>query len=142
MRHFNLEEFANGAFTEQVNRALKEVTENIQDPNTDATAARKVTVTITLKANEQRNFVATGVVTKTTLAPALGAVTVLNMGKDIATGKVDAYEIGSSIPGQIKVQEDGEFVEEGTGRVVDTSTGEILEAAETGNVIDLQRRQA
>ncbi len=34
MKHINMEEFANGAFTEQINRELKKVTENIQDPNT------------------------------------------------------------------------------------------------------------
>lgn len=38
MNHINMETFANGAFTEQINRELKKVTENIQDPNTDATA--------------------------------------------------------------------------------------------------------
>ncbi|MEG1638934.1 MAG: hypothetical protein RR274_05275, partial [Erysipelotrichaceae bacterium] len=62
MKHINLETFASGAFTKQVNRALEDVTKNIQDPNTDATAVRKVTITISLKPNEQRNFVATGVV--------------------------------------------------------------------------------
>lgn len=44
MRHINLETFANGAFTAQVNRAIEEVTKNIQDPNTDAGTARKITV--------------------------------------------------------------------------------------------------
>lgn len=32
MQHINLETFANGAFTAQVNRAIEEVTKNIQDP--------------------------------------------------------------------------------------------------------------
>ena len=79
MRHINLETFANGAFTAQVNRAIEEVTKNIQDPNTDAGTARKITVTIAFKPNQERNFIATGVQTKTTLAPALGAVTALSM---------------------------------------------------------------
>lgn len=74
MKHINLETLANGAFTEQVNREIQKVIENIQDPNTDAKAARKVTVTITLKPNEQRDFISTGVVAKSTLAPALGGV--------------------------------------------------------------------
>ena len=73
MQHINLETFANGAFTAQVNRAIEEVTKNIQDPNTDAGTARKITVTIAFKPNQERNFIATGVQTKTTLAPALGA---------------------------------------------------------------------
>lgn len=46
MKHIDLETFANGSFTAQVNRAIEEVTENIQNPNTDATAARKIVVTI------------------------------------------------------------------------------------------------
>ena len=36
MKHVDLEKFANGAFSAQVNRAIEEVTENIQNPNTDA----------------------------------------------------------------------------------------------------------
>lgn len=51
MQHINLETFANGAFTAQVNRAIEEVTKNIQDPNTDAGTARKITVTIAFKPN-------------------------------------------------------------------------------------------
>lgn len=86
MKHINLENLANGAFTAQVNRAIEEVTKNIQDPNTEPGATRKITVTIGFKPNQERNFVATGVQTKTTLAPALGAVTAFSMGKDIATG--------------------------------------------------------
>lgn len=60
MQHINLEKFANGAFTAQVNRAIEEVTKNIQDPNTDAIAARKITITIGFEPNQERNFVATG----------------------------------------------------------------------------------
>lgn len=42
MKHVDLEKFANGAFSAQVNRAIEEVTENIQNPNTDAGATRKI----------------------------------------------------------------------------------------------------
>lgn len=91
MKHINMETFANGAFTEQINRELKKVTENIQDPNTDATAKRKITVMIEFKPNETRNFVTTGVQAKATLAPALGAVTALSMGKNLKTNEVEAY---------------------------------------------------
>ena len=98
MQHINLETFANGAFTAQVNRAMEEVTKNIQDPNTDATAARKITITIGFKPNQERNFVATGVQTKTTLAPALGAVTAISMGKDIATGEIlESKDTGNKV---------------------------------------------
>lgn len=72
MKHIDMEKFAGGAFTTQINRELEKVTENIQDPNTDATAKRRITVVIEFKPNEARNFVTTGVQAKSTLAPALG----------------------------------------------------------------------
>lgn len=144
MQHINLETFANGAFTAQVNRAIEEVTKNIQDPNTDATAARKITVTIGFKPNQERNFVATGVQTKTALAPALGAVTAISMGKDIKTGEVEAVEIGSQVPGQMSFDNMQAAQPVAIdGQVVDTSTGEILEDnSGNGKVVDLRTRQA
>lgn len=140
MKHINLETFANGAFTAQVNRAMEEVTKNIQDPNTEPGATRKITVTIGFKPNQERNFVATGVQTKTTLAPALGAVTALSMGKDIQTGEVEAVEIGNQIPGQMSMEDLPQApADTGTvevdGKTVDTETGEI-----TGKVVDLRKK--
>lgn len=142
MQHINLETFANGAFSAQVNRAIEEVTKNVQDPNTDATASRKITVTIGFKPNQERNFVATGVQTKTTLAPALGAVTAISMGKDIKSGEVEAVEIGSQVPGQMSFAQETQPVAI-DGQIVDPSTGEIIEDNSVGNkVVDLRTRQA
>lgn len=142
MQHINLETFANGAFTAQVNRAIEEVTKNIQDPNTDAGTARKITVTIAFKPNQERNFIATGVQTKTTLAPALGAVTALSMGKDLRTGEVEAVEIGNQISGQMSVQDvPGVVPEVGTtvvdGKVIDKATG----AGGWKNLYPVQKRK-
>lgn len=144
MKHINLETFANGAFTAQVNRAMEEVTKNIQDPNTEPGATRKITVTIGFKPNQDRNFVATGVQTKTTLAPALGAVTALSMGKDLRTGEVEAVEIGNQIPGQMSMEDvqtsqPSGTVQEVDGRAVDVETGEIQEDRPT-NVVDLRKK--
>lgn len=104
MKHINLETFANGAFSAQVNRAIEEVTKNIQDPNTEATATRKITVTIGFKPNQDRNLAPVGVQAKTTLAPALGVVTALQMGKDLKTGEVAAIEIGIRFLGRCLLQ--------------------------------------
>jgi len=41
MKHFNLEEFAGGKLSVQLNKALEKVTENIQDPNTRCTEGKK-----------------------------------------------------------------------------------------------------
>lgn len=140
MRHFNMEEFANGAFTQQINRELEKVTQNIQDPNTDATAKRRITVVIEFKPNEERNFVTTGVQAKSTLAPSLGAVTALNMGKNLKTGEVEAVEIGNQIPGQMSIGDmEEQQLEESAqmARAVDPSTGEIYETPES-NIVDLR----
>ena len=143
MQHINLEQFAGGAFTAQINRELKKVAENIQDPNTDATAKRKLTVVMEFKPNEARDFVTTGVQAKATLAPALGAVTAFNVGTDLKTGEVQAAEIGKQLPGQMAmVLEDTSEEEDTMVRTVDPSTGEIYETP-ASNVIDLRKtRQA
>ena len=135
-----MEEFANGAFTQQINRELEKVTQNIQDPNTDATAKRRITVVIEFKPNEERNFVTTGVQAKSTLAPSLGAVTALNMGKNLKTGEVEAVEIGNQIPGQMSIGDmEEQQLEESAqmARAVDPSTGEIYETPES-NIVDLR----
>ena len=71
MRHFNLEAFAGGELSRQINRDIEAVMRNVVDPNTDVKAKRKITVTIEFKPNEQRNFITTNVNSKPTLAPAL-----------------------------------------------------------------------
>lgn len=54
MKHFNLEEFAGGKLSVQLNKALEKVTENIQDPNTDAQKVRKINVSISHRLDEER----------------------------------------------------------------------------------------
>lgn len=74
MKHIDMEKFAGGAFTTQINRELEKVTENIQDPNTDATAKRRITVVIEFKPNEARNFVTTGVQANFQVTPDLETI--------------------------------------------------------------------
>lgn len=137
MKHINLETFANGAFAEQVNRAMEEVAQNIQNPNTDAKKA------LTVKPNDQRDFSTVGIEAKTTLAPTLGVVTAMTIGKDIKTGEVQAVEIGNQIPGQMKFGGTEEVQEPASlKKVVDPSTGEVYEIPQEqmvqDNVIDLR----
>lgn len=142
MKPINMEEFAGGAFSAQINRELRKIAENIQDPNTDATAKRRITVVIEFKPNEKRDFVTTGVQAKSTLAPALGAVTALNMGKNLKTGEVEAVEIGNQLSGQLQfAEEESSGAEPQLIRTVDPSTGEIYETPvnnKENRVIDLR----
>lgn len=51
MKHINLEQFAGGKLSVQLNKALEKITENVQDPNTDAQKVRKINVSISLRPN-------------------------------------------------------------------------------------------
>lgn len=139
MKHFNLEEFAGGKLSVQLNKALEKVTENIQDPNTDAQKVRKINVSISLRPNDERNFVSTTVETKLSLAPELGATTALSMGRDLRTGEVEAVEIFNQIPGQMSVNDviDQEENEDEPQKAFDPDTGEIYEPSH--KVIDLRK---
>ena len=131
MRHVNLETFAGGELSRQINRDIEAVMRNVVDPNTDVKAKRKITVTIEFKPNEQRNFITTNVNSKPTLAPALGAVTALGVQQDLTSGAIDVAEIGSKMPeATVKVE----------GKTVDTETGEIMEKG--SKVVDLRKREA
>ena len=137
MKHFNLEEFAGVKLSVQLNKALEKVTENIQDPNTDAQKVRKINVSISLRPNDERNFVSTTVETKLSLAPELGATTALSMGRDLRTGEVEAVEIFNQIPGQMNVEDVIGQEEDEPQKAFDPDTGEIYEPS--NKVIDLRK---
>ena len=144
MKHINIEQFSNGELTQQINREMEAVARNIADPNTEAKTTRKITVTITLKPNEQRDFITTSITTKSTLAPTLGAVTALAVGKNLKTGEIEVGEIGNQIPGQmnladVETQQPAGPVQEVEGKTVDTETGEIIGETAGGNVVDLRK---
>ena len=137
MKHFNLEEFAGGKLSVQLNKALEKITENVQDPNTDAQKVRKINVSISFRPNDERNFVATTVETKLSLEPELGATTALSMGRDLRTGEVEAVEIFNQIPGQMNVDDVIDQEEDETPKAFDPDTGEIYEPS--NKVIDLRK---
>lgn len=152
MEKINLEDFAGGALAEKINQALREVTENVQDPNTKATAKRKITCTFTFSPSEQRDLVAASIDVKSSLAPSMGIATAFVMGKDITTNEVDYREYSKQVRGQMSIQDvkgASEQAHEFTGsngqkKGYDQSTGEIFdteepEALEPNNkVVDLR----
>ena len=137
MKHIDLEQFAGGKLSVQLNKALEKITENVQDPNTNAQKARKINVSISFRPNDERNFVATTVETKLSLAPELGATTALSMGRDLRTGEVEAVEIFNQIPGQMNVDDVIDQEEDETPKAFDPDTGEIYEPS--NKVIDLRK---
>lgn len=105
----DLNTFAEGALAERFNHELQRILENIADPNTDAKKKRKLTLTLTLAADDKRDVVLSTVVAKSTLAPAKDIEAKLIMDLD-NEGKVTGAELKSGIKGQT---------------YYDTETGEI-----------------
>lgn len=120
----NLETLADGALAEKVNVALKEVLENIQDPNTDWKIKRGLTINIKFEAQEDRELALLDISTTTKLAPKKSVGTKIIIGTD-GKGGVIASEFKKQIPGQSAMRE--------------TEDGEITTTAEEQeNKVDLQ----
>ena len=62
-------QMARGAFVERVDYEMHKVIDNILDPNTKATAKRKITLTIELVPDDERQQINVQVTAKSTLAP-------------------------------------------------------------------------
>lgn len=73
---------ADGVIVEKLNRELDKVTQNIWDKNTDPKKERKITLTLSFKPNENRDFVVSKIQTKTSLAPEICEETQIMIGKD------------------------------------------------------------
>lgn len=83
---------ADGAIVEKLNRELDKITQNIVDKNTDPRKERKITLTLSFKPNENRDFVITKIQTKTTLATEIGVETQIIVGKD-SEGQLHLNEV-------------------------------------------------
>lgn len=120
----NLEKFAEGALAEKMNGALKEVLENIQDPNTDFKLKRKLTLEMTFVSGEDRELAEVSMIAKTKLAPNKPIATKIVIGTD-GKGGVLASEYKKQVPGQSAMR-------------VNEETGEILTTAEEKGTINLE----
>lgn len=103
-RVVNVLELASGAIQEQINIELTKVMSNIIDPNTDAKSARKLTITLTLKPDENRNIVSVSAQAKSNLAPIKPISTSLMVDAD-KNGKPVATELTKNDPNQIHMFE-------------------------------------
>jgi hypothetical protein len=112
----DLNDFAGGAVAERFNLELQKALENIADPNTDPKKARKVTLTVTLTGNENRDIASVKVQTKSTLAPAKDTETAIVLDYD-SKGKVTGAELKSGVKGQAYITENGEVADD-TGKII------------------------
>ena len=89
-------QMARGAIQERADYEITKILDNILDPNTSATAARKLTITLTLKPDDTRQNIAVGVVAKSTLAPTNPVTTTLYV-----ADQETIVEMVPQVPGQL-----------------------------------------
>lgn len=116
MSKLNLAEMAEGAFMEQFQREMHTVLENIADPNTDPKKVRKITLTATIKATENRDLASFEVQSKAHIVPTLPIATSILIDRD-NNGKVVGAELKSGQKGQYYYDTDG-AVKDDRGNVV------------------------
>lgn len=127
---FNVSELQDGAVQEKIDYAVNEVFENIHDLNTDAGIKRSVTVNFSFTANDNREVVDVIAKVSNKLAPQAAIGTTMLTGRNVDTGYVEAKELGSGVPGQTFIDDDGELK---------TDVGEAID--EEGKVIDFNQRR-
>ena len=93
---------ARGAFEERVDYEMEKVIENILDVNTKATAKRKITLTIELTPDDERQTIHVAVTAKSTLAATNPVTTSLYCTSD-ANGELVVAEMVPQVPGQMKL---------------------------------------
>ena len=92
---------ARGAFEERVDYEMDKVIQNILDPNTKATAKRKITLTIELTPDDERRTIGVSVTAKSTLAATNPVATALYVTSD-GNGELVVAEMVPQVPGQMK----------------------------------------
>lgn len=95
-------QMARGAFQERVDYEMGRVVDNILDLNTKATAKRKITLTIELTPDDERQTISVAVQAKATLAPTNPVATALCITSD-GNGEMVVAEMVPQIPGQINM---------------------------------------
>lgn len=98
----SLLQMAKGAIQERVDYEVSRVVDNILDMNTEAKVKRKVTLTITMTPDEDRQVVKIEAAAKSTLAPVTPVGTSLVITAD-GNGEMILAEIVPQVPGQLSM---------------------------------------
>ena len=99
----SLSDLMDGGLEERFNQELTKVWQNVYDPNTNPTAARKVVMEVKIVPNERRDSVQFHVNVSSKLAPhvALTQTVMLSLGAD---GTITATERTEQDPGQLDME--------------------------------------
>lgn len=94
-------QMARGAIEERIDLEMARIIDNILDPNTKATAKRKLTVVFEIQPDSERQTLNVFTTAKSTLAPTNPVATALYVGK--VNGQVQAVEMTAQLPGQLDI---------------------------------------
>jgi hypothetical protein len=104
--HLPLSDLANGAIQEKLDYELKKVFDNIHDKNTKAQDKRSITIKLEFKPDDKRQTISVTSEFTTKLANVEGVSTTVLTGRDLTSGKIEARELKSHIPGQTYFDDD------------------------------------
>lgn len=101
----DLSKIGGGALQERFNREFEKTVKNMKDPNTSYKEARKITITLTMKQDEDRNTCDCICEVSSKLAKPKSFGTKFGIGQDLKDGRYIAKEYGTQIPGQIGIED-------------------------------------
>lgn len=96
-------EMSMGAILERVDYEMGRVLDNIIDPNTKATAKRKITVNLELIPSSDRKTITVQSTAKSTLVPTEPITTSLFITSQTGTGEMVVAEMTPQVPGQVSM---------------------------------------
>ena len=92
----SLDRLCGGALLERFTMAMAQIGRNIMDPNTDPEKNRTLTIKLTFKPDKGRKGIKTSIATSVSLAPPLADETMLLIGQDLRTGRIEMNEYGDN----------------------------------------------
>ena len=96
-------EMSMGAILERVDYEMGRVLDNIIDPNTKATAKRKITVNLELIPSSDRKTITVQSTAKSTVVPTEPITTSLFITSQPGTGEMVVAEMTPQVPGQVSM---------------------------------------
>lgn len=147
MPRISLDSLCGGALLERFQLAMAQIGRNIMDPNTNPEKARTLTIKITFKPDKARKGIKTSIITNISLAPPEADETMMLIGQDLRTGRIEMSEYGDNSQ---KIQVQGEQLPVRAEvmptapppRCFDPETGEIIEAAAQAHQGPIDLRKA
>lgn len=94
-------EMSMGAILERVDYEMEKVLDNILDPNTKATAKRKITVGLELIPSADRKTITVQTTARSSLCPTEPITTSLFITSQPGTGEMVVAEMTPQVPGQV-----------------------------------------